>query len=239
MKSRGFKNKNLFFVTVLLMTTNLLSIAAGYYTVPYAIDLFYGARFNYRNQVSRTGSIPARLLYKCDERLFQKTQKLVLQDKTIDVLRRENIKQQGYIDSLGKEIELFKRVIRGQNESQGLAIGRFEIRPGSENDYSLSLDVIQISGSERVEGTLSIQVFGFDTRKETTKLSELPIHLGNTEGEDHISLNFTNFQTVKVAVRLPKRFEPTEVQVTAQFSGSKNARIEKRFPWETRNFSSL
>lgn len=169
-------------------------------------------------------------LSRYEDQIFQQTQSLVLAQKTIETLEQENLALHQKSRDVEQEVELFRRVVKGQQETKGLSIGKMALTKGSNEDYELSLDVIQMSGSQRVRGNLFISIEGHDGNKRG-QWATIPLHLGDTAKDKHKRLDFTNFQKIKVAVRLPKHFKPEQIIVEAKFTRGKKVNLSKRFDW--------
>lgn len=173
----------------------------------------------------------AMQLSRYEDQLFSQTQELVLAQKTIETLQKENLSLHQQYSQMTQELELFRRVVKGQQDTKGLAFGRLDLTKGSDQDYQLSLDVIQMSGNTRVRGNLFISIEGFDGSKRG-QWATIPLHLGNTAQEKHVNLDFKNFQKVEVSVRLPKHFQPEQIVVDAEFTRGKKVTLSKRFDWD-------
>lgn len=163
--------------------------------------------------------------------LVKQTQELMLERETIELLRRENVELQGKIGYLEQELALFQRVVKTNSDAKGLVLGRLELEAGSDSTFELSLDVIQISGRGRVKGKLYLEVEGFDAKQGGVKKA-LPLHqISDAHTADSLALNFTNYQSVNLSIRLPSDFTPHQIAVTAKFTRGKKVTLEERYDW--------
>lgn len=219
------------YILVGILLSHILCIVSGYITAHWIGDYTkLGAPGKGLYTLSSSGS-PGTLLARYEETLFRQTQDLVLERKTIEMLRAENIELQDRVNKMAKEIELFKRVIRGHNDANGLAFGTLTLVPSGSQNYKLAIEVVQMSGTNRVQGELTITIEGYDAKKKG-RFSTLPLHLGNTADDRAYPLDFSNFQKIDVAVRLPSGFNPQNVLVEAHFDKGKKAKILKRYDWQ-------
>lgn len=161
----------------------------------------------------------------------KQTQELMLERQTIELLRQENVEQQGKIGFLEQELALFQRVVKTNSDAKGLVLGRLDLEAGTDSIFELSLDIIQISGRGRVKGKLYLEVEGFDSAQSGAKKT-LPLHqISDAHTKDNVALNFTNYQSVNVAVRLPSGFTPHQILVKAKFTRGKKVTLEERYDW--------
>ena len=86
----------------------------------------------------------------------------------------------------------------------------------------------QSRAHETVEGTLSLQVLGFEGKKEVSyalpQLSEEP-------DDGAMPLHFRYFQAVEGVLTLPKGFEPIRLIVAADVSKPRKIKVREEFPW--------
>jgi len=163
--------------------------------------------------------------------LVKQTQELILERQTIELLRQENVELQENIGFLEKELALFQRVVKTNNEAKGLVLGRLDIKEGGDGTFELSLDVIQISGRGRVKGKLYLEIEGFDVAQDGAEKSLLLHQFSDAQTGTAVALNFTNYQTVTVKAKLPPDFDPQQIRVKAQFSRGKKVDIQERYDW--------
>lgn len=161
----------------------------------------------------------------------KQAQELMLERETIELLRKENMEQQGKISFLEQELILFQRVVKTNNDARGLVLGRLELEAGVDSTFELSLDIIQITGRGRVKGRLYLEVEGFDSTQNGEMKTLLLHQISDAHTKDNVALNFTNYQSVNLAVRLPEGFTPHQIMVRAKFDRGKKVTLEERYDW--------
>jgi len=161
--------------------------------------------------------------------VIKNQQALALEQQTIELIRQENLDLQSRVNALELEVAFFDRVVKTTKDAQGLAFGRLGINPVDDNEYEISVDIMQISGRKRLKGKLYIEIEGVDDQGEK-QLLNLPISENNSSGPA-LNLSFVSYQTVQFAFSIPEKFEPKVLTLTAKIEKGKRVELKKRFQW--------
>lgn len=142
---------------------------------------------------------------------------------------RQTIEQlQGQIAELNEEIRFYKGVMMPSVAVKGLRIERLDmstIVPGRVK-YSLLLTQV-VDKHDFVNGDVDISVLG-KVGDQELQLSLIELQ---EEKEASLRFRFRYFQNLHGEMVIPDDFEPREVIVIAQSSGTKGQRSERAFDW--------
>ncbi len=151
-----------------------------------------------------------------------------IDDKATEEVREEIESLQEEIARQNEEISFYKGVMLPNVGTKGLRIERLDVSPNSQGRVKYSVLLTQVVDKhDYVQGGVEISVLGQTGSEEKSfLLSEL-----DNEKEDAIRFRFRYFQDINGEMLIPDGFEPREVMIVAQSSGSKAQRLEKRFDW--------
>jgi hypothetical protein len=174
------------------------------------------------------------VLDEAQARVAKQQQEMMLDRRTIELLRQENIELESKIAELEQELTFYQRVVKTTGDTRGLAFGRFSVEHKWDNHFDLTLDLMQISGRVKVSGKLYLSIEGVKPEQGREQIV-LPAHVVVPElNEKSLPLKFTHFQSIALSVVLPKGFEPRAVVVKAAFNRGKKVTLEQRFDWVTK-----
>lgn len=141
--------------------------------------------------------------------------------QTIEALQ-EQIAQQN------EEISFYKGVMLPNVADKGLRIERLDMSSNVPGRVKYSLLLTQVVDKhDFVQGDVDISVHGKAGEEERSfALGELDEGKG-----DDVRFRFRYFQNINGEITLPDGFEPREVTIVAQSSGSNGQRLEKSFDW--------
>lgn len=154
----------------------------------------------------------------------------------VDSRATEEVRQtveslQGQIAELREEIRFYKGVMLPNVEEKGLRIERFNLTDTGEPDrfgYNLLLAQV-VDEHDFIQGTVEIEIVGteLDGNEKSLSLDQI-----DAESGDSLGFKFRYFQNIEGVFTIPRGFEPVEVVVSAQSSGSSNDTREKSFQWQ-------
>lgn len=137
---------------------------------------------------------------------------------------------QGQVASLEEEIRFYKGVMLPNADEKGLRIERLDLNYTTDPNkvqYNLLLTQV-VDKHEIIQGTVEISLHGLQGNAEKSfGLDEI----GDPK-ETSLSFRFRYFQNLDGELNLPPEFVPQEVDVVAQAAGGKNAKLERKFPWQ-------
>ena len=144
--------------------------------------------------------------------------------QTIEALQQQ-------IAELNEEISFYKGVMLPNVANKGLRIERLDVSSNAPGRVKYSLLLTQIVDKhDYVQGGVKISLHGQEGDQERSfLLSEL-----DDEKTEAIRFRFRYFQNINGEMSLPDGFEPREVMIVAQSSGSNAQRLEKKFDWPLR-----
>jgi hypothetical protein len=151
-----------------------------------------------------------------------------IDEKATEEVRQTIESLQDSIAELDEEIRFYKGVMLPNVASKGLRIERLDMsaNPSGRIKYSLLLTQV-VDKHDYVEGGVQITLRGQDGDQETSFLiSDL-----DEDIEGAIRFRFRYFQNINGELILPDGFQPRDVMIVAQSSGSSSQRLEKRFDW--------
>jgi hypothetical protein len=151
-----------------------------------------------------------------------------IDDKANEEVRHTIESLQDDIAELNEEISFYKGVMLPNVANKGLRIERLDVSSSVPGRVKYSLMLTQVVDKhDYVQGGVQISVHGQDGDNEKSfKLSEL-----DQEKSEAIRFRFRYFQNINGELLLPEGFEPREVMIVAQSSGSNGQRLEKKFDW--------
>jgi hypothetical protein len=151
-----------------------------------------------------------------------------IDDKANDEVRQTIESLQNQIAELDEEVRFYKGVMLPNVATKGLRIERLDVSSNAPGRVKYSLLLTQIVDKhDYVQGGVEISLHGSEgDHDKSFMLSEL-----DTEQEEAIRFRFRYFQNINGELMLPEGFQPREVMIVAQSSGSKAQRLEKKFDW--------
>lgn len=151
--------------------------------------------------------------------------------QALELLRSEMAAEKERTAGLEEGLSFYRSMVVSEDQGNGLSLRKPELVPGAtpgrwkyrffvqqkERDYDM------------VEGTLSVQVFGFNAEQEVSyPLSELSRDFGDATS----TLHFRYFQAIEGELVLPDGFTPKSITLVARASKPYKAKVKKQFPWE-------
>ncbi|MFT7219244.1 MAG: hypothetical protein ACI8Z1_000858 [Candidatus Azotimanducaceae bacterium] len=151
-----------------------------------------------------------------------------IDDRATEEVRVSIEELQDQIAQLNEEIRFYKGVMLPNAAEKGLRIERLDITSNSPGRFKYSVLLTQVVDKhDFVQGGVEISLLGrAGDQEQSFLLSEL-----DTEKQEAIRFRFRYFQNINGELMLPEGFEPREVMIVAQSSGTKTQRLEKRFNW--------
>ncbi len=151
----------------------------------------------------------------------------------IDNQANEEVRQtiealQEQIALQNEEISFYKGVMMPNVTDKGLRIERLDMSANGQGKVKYSLLLTQVVDKhDFVQGNVALSVRGQAGEEEKSfELKEL-----DEEKDDDVRFRFRYFQNINGELTLPDGFEPQEVTIVAQLSGSDRQRLEKSFDW--------
>lgn len=152
----------------------------------------------------------------------------VIDDRANEEVRQTIEALQNQIAEQNEEISFYKGVMLPNVADKGLRIERLDMSSNGQGRVKYSLLLTQVVDKhDFVQGDVDLLVRGQAGEEEKSfDLKDLD------EGKDSdIRFRFRYFQNINGELTLPDGFEPHEVTIVAQSSGSKGQRLEKSFDW--------
>ncbi len=151
-----------------------------------------------------------------------------IDDKANEEVRQTIESLQERIAQLNEEISFYKGVMLPNVASKGLRIERLDVSSNAPGRVKYSLLLTQVVDKhDYIQGGVKISLVGqLGNQEKQFLLSEL-----DKEKDEAIRFRFRYFQNINGELMLPDGFEPREVMIVAQSSGSNAQRLEKRFDW--------
>ncbi len=151
--------------------------------------------------------------------------------RALELVRGEMVAQQELTATLEEGLRFFRSLMVSEGDAAGLSLRDPELVAGGTSSRIKYRIFVQHQSRihEMVEGTLSLQVFGFEGEKEVRyALPQL------SEGVDDgaMPLHFRYFQAVEGVLTLPEGFEPIGLAVVAQATKPRKIKVREEFPWE-------
>ncbi len=151
-----------------------------------------------------------------------------IDDKANEEVRLTIETLQEQIAQLNEEINFYKGVMVPNAADKGLRIERLDVTSNVPGRIKYSLLLTQVVDKhDYVQGGVQISVLGQEAGLEKQlNLSDL-----DSEKDNPVRFRFRYFQNINGELKLPEGFEPREVMIVAQSSGSNGQRLEKTFNW--------
>ena len=122
-------------------------------------------------------------------------------------------------------------MVVSEDQGSGLSVRKPELVPGATPERMKYRFFVQQKEREyeMVEGTLSVEVFGYHGEKEVT----YPLSKLSEDFDDQAStLHFRYFQAIEGEMVLPGGFTPRGITLMARASKPHKSKAKKQFPWE-------
>ena len=150
--------------------------------------------------------------------------------RALELVRSEMVAQKELTASLEEGLQFFRSLMVAESDTTDLSLRDPElVAGGSPNRIEYRIFVQhQSRAHETVEGTLSLQVLGFEGKKEVSYA--LP-QLSEERDDGAMPLHFRYFQAVEGVLTLPKGFEPIRLIVAADVSKPRKIKVREEFPW--------
>lgn len=142
---------------------------------------------------------------------------------------RETIESlQNEIAAMNEEINFYKGVMLPNVANKGLRIERLDLNSNAPNRVRYSLLLTQIVDKhDFVQGDVTVSIAGQEQGEE----KQYPLQALDSDKAGTVRFRFRYFQNINGEMQLPEGFEPREVMILAQSSGSNGQRLEKSFDW--------
>ena len=135
------------------------------------------------------------------------------------------------VAGLQEEVTLYKGIMAPNNNTSGLRIQEMSVSTTADPTrfrYKLMLTQVGDNNSY-IQGFVGVNILGQSNgEKQTIPLKDVSDDIEKTD----IKFRYRYFQDVKGELNLPEGFVPEQIQVIAQASGNKAARVEKFFDWK-------
>ncbi len=131
---------------------------------------------------------------------------------------------------LQEEVALYKGIMAPSLGDQGLNIQEMTLAPTSDTArFRYKLILTQVADNKRfIQGFVGVNIVGVKGGEKTVfSLKDLSPEIKDVD----IKFRYRYFQDITGELSLPKDFIPEQVQVIAQATGGRNARVEKAFDW--------
>ena len=150
--------------------------------------------------------------------------------KSVEEIRLTVAELQQRIAELTEENTFYKGLMAPSEREQGLSIRDWTVFPQAEgNRYHYKLVVQQVVRKHALlKGHVTVDLVGVVDGTE----KRLPLAKISEQAEtERLKLRFKYFQTIEGELQLPAGFRPQRVEVVAQASAPKYARVDKQFVW--------
>ncbi|AJQ97614.1 hypothetical Protein YC6258_05586 [Gynuella sunshinyii YC6258] len=144
--------------------------------------------------------------------------------QTIKVLKDQ-------VASLQEEVTLYKGIMAPANNSSGLRIQEMSITSTTDlSRFRYKLMLTQVGDNSRyIQGFVEVSILGQSNgEKQTIPLKDISEEVDKTD----IKFRYRYFQEIRGELNLPEGFTPEQIQVVAQATGNKTARVEKLYDWK-------
>ena len=181
-----------------------------------------------RDEISRQLAEAEIAMEQMRQRIANLTVGGEIDDKATEEVRQTIEALQEQIAQLNEEISFYKGVMLPNVANKGLRIERLDLTSNASGRVKYSLLLTQVVDKhDYVQGGVQISLLGQEGDQEKRfMLSEL-----DQEKDEAIRFRFRYFQNINGELMLPDGFEPREIMIVAQSSGSNAQRLEKRFDW--------
>ena len=151
--------------------------------------------------------------------------------RALELVRTEMVAQKELTATLEEGLRFFRSLMVSEGDATGLSLRDPElvaVGTPSRIEYRIFVQH-QSRANKLVEGTVSLQVFGFDGEKEVRyTLPQLSAGLDDA----FKPLHFRYFQAVEGVLTLPEGFEPTGLAVMVEATEPREIKIREEFPWK-------
>lgn len=151
--------------------------------------------------------------------------------RALELVRSEMAAEKARTADLEEGLSFYRSMLVSVDLAGGLSLRKPELVPsGSPGRFSYRIFVQHKTREyEMVEGTLSVEVFGFNgEEKASYSLNELSAEFGAGAA----ALYFLYFQAIEGELVLPQGFEPRGMTVVARAIKPRETEIREQFPWE-------
>lgn len=149
----------------------------------------------------------------------------------LEMVRSEMAAEKERTADLEEGLSFYRSMVVSEDLGSGLSLRKPELVAGATAERLKYRFFVQQKERdyEVVEGTLSVDVFGFSGEEEVSyPLSEL----SEDFDEKASTLHFRYFQAVEGALVLPQGFEPKSISLVVRASKPHKSKVKKQFPWE-------
>lgn len=181
-----------------------------------------------KESISRQLEESQRLISNMQQEIADLTVGGEIDDKANEEVRQTIENLQELIAEQNEEISFYKGVMLPNVADKGLRIERLDVTSNAPGRVKYSLLLTQVVDKhDYVQGGVQISLRGQEGDQEKSfRLSEL-----DQEKQDRVRFRFRYFQNINGELQLPEGFEPREVMIVAQSSGSNAQRLERTFDW--------
>lgn len=135
------------------------------------------------------------------------------------------------IADLQEEVALYKGIMAPSLNDQGLQVQEFTLDPTADTKrFRYKLILTQVGDNKRfIKGFVGVNLIGVQAgKKAILPLKDVSPEITTVD----IKFRYRYFQDITGELSLPDGFVPDQVQVIAQATGGRNARVEKLFGWK-------
>jgi len=143
-------------------------------------------------------------------------------------IRQENLQLQNKVSELNEAVGFYRGIMAPNDRKKGLQIEEFNLQPveGSRR-YRYEVVLTQAANnSAYISGKLLLTLHGAIDKKEQAISHQDLLVDANKRGQP---FKFRFFQNLKGQIQLPEGFEPVQIDVSAQSSGRKAAKIKRTY----------
>lgn len=151
--------------------------------------------------------------------------------KAAEGIRQTVIELKAQIATLEEEVSFYKGIMAPSGNDKGLRVSKIEVaaEENSSKRFSYSIMLTQVAdNSSYISGLAAVNIVGIKNGKRVM----LPLRdLDSDVTELGVKFRFRYFQEIAGTLTLPSQFEPKQVQVVSQSTGSKAQRVEQTINW--------
>lgn len=153
--------------------------------------------------------------------------------RSTEGLRQNMVDLRAQIATLQEEVAFYKGIMAPSTRKQDLRIQKVELsKTLEERRHRFKVVLTQVGTNQRfVSGLAGVNIVGvLDGKQKVYGLRDL-----SDDIRDYgIKFKFRYFQEIEGELVLPEGFTPEAVEVELQSNSSKSKRIEKSFPWSSK-----
>ena len=149
----------------------------------------------------------------------------------LEMVRGEMAAEKERTADLEEGLSFYRSMVVSEDLGSGLSLRTPELVPGATPGRLKYRFFVQQKEREykMVEGTLSVDVFGFSGEEEVSyPLAQLSADFDTKAA----TLHFRYFQAIEGELVLPQGFEPKSISLVIRADKPHRSKVKKQFPWE-------